>query len=357
MHIESVSRMVVGHIGKQVLFVIALSSVIAIGVSEISCAQKVKSITGVGSTFAGPLYQNWAEGAEKEIGVQVNYQPLGSGAGRNQIISKTVSFGALDVPTSVEKLTKNNLVQFPTAIGGIAVVVNIPNIKHHMLRLTGPIIADIYSGKIKKWNDPKITEINKDVVLEDLDIAPIYRADGSGTTQVFTSYLVKESHNWAETYGSNTSIAWPLGIGGRGNGSVASMVKNIKGSIGYVEFAYALQNHLCMVQLKDSAGEYITLTEDSLRAAAKTADWVHSKNFNVDLINIVGENAWPIVSTTYVLVPAYNQNSKGVVKFFRWAFDKGDGIAYTLHYVPLPIFVKEKIEKTWEYAGITPNNS
>ncbi|CAI3956581.1 phosphate ABC transporter substrate-binding protein PstS [Commensalibacter papalotli (ex Botero et al. 2024)] len=315
-------------------------------------AQNITNITGVGSSFAAPLYQNWAASASKEIDIKVNYQALGSSAGKNQVIAKTVNFGALDMPTSTEQLTSANLLQFPTAIGGVAVVVNIPGIKENQLRLTGDIIANIYQGKITKWNDPKIAGLNKDITLPSIDIAPIYRADGSGTTQVFTSYLSKESADWKKNFGANTSIAWPVGMGGRGNGSVASTVKNIEGGIGYVEYAYALQNHLNTAQLKNISGSFVSINENSIKAAAKAADWVHAKNYSVDLINTKDDDSWPIVSTTYILLPVYSQDSKAVIKFIRWGFDHGDAIATQLHYVPLPIVVKEKIEKTWEYAGV-----
>lgn len=315
-------------------------------------AQNVTSITGVGSSFAAPLYQNWAASATNDIGIKVNYQALGSSAGQNQVTAKTVNFGALDMPTSAEQLTNSSLLQFPTAIGGIAIVVNIPGIKENQLRLTGDIIADIYGGKITKWNDPKIVALNKDIRLPPIDIAPVYRADGSGTTQVFTSYLSKESPEWSKNYGANTSIAWPVGMGGRGNGSVASTVKNIEGGIGYVEYAYALQNHLNTAQLKNIAGDFVSINENTIKAAAKAADWVHAKNYSVDLINTSGDDSWPIVSTTYILLPVYGHDSKDVTKFFRWGFDHGDAIAAQLHYVPLPLVVKEKIEKTWEYAGV-----
>lgn len=320
-------------------------------------AQDTATVTGVGSSFAAPLYQNWAASALKDINLKVNYQPLGSSAGQNQIIAKTVNFGALDMSTSVEQLSQANLVQFPTAIGGIAVVVNIPGIKENKLRLTGDLIADIYAGKITKWNDPRIVAMNKDLALPAIDIAPIYRADGSGTTQVFASYLSKESESWKKSFGSNTSIAWPTGMGGRGNGSVASMVKNMEGGIGYVEYAYALQNHLNTAQLKNLAGEFVFINEDTIQAAAKAADWIHARNYSIDLIDMKGDDSWPIVSTTYVLIPAFNKDSKNVTKFFQWGFSHGDEIASKLHYVPLPIVVKEKIAKTWEYAGVSSTDA
>ncbi|MDI2090798.1 phosphate ABC transporter substrate-binding protein PstS [Commensalibacter oyaizuii] len=342
---------------NQVVSLFGLSFALFAFASPFVYAQEIQTITGVGSSFAAPLYQNWAASSIKETAIKVNYQPLGSSAGQNQIIAKTVNFGALDMPTSVEQLTENNLVQFPTAMGGVAVVVNLPGIKEHQLKLTGEIIADIYSGKITKWNDPRIVALNKELQLPAIDIAQIYRADGSGTTKVFTSYLVKQSDDWKKTYGSNTSIAWPVGMGARGNASVASMVKNISGGIGYVEYAYALQNHLNTAQLKNVAGDFVTISEGTIQAAAKAADWLHAKNYDVDLIDTKGEDAWPIVSATYILVPAYNHKSQDVTKFFKWAFTKGDAIATKLHYIPLPIVVKEKIEKTWEYAGIAAGSS
>ncbi|GBQ36388.1 phosphate ABC transporter substrate-binding protein PstS [Gluconacetobacter azotocaptans] len=313
-------------------------------------AAHAAGITGAGSSFAAPIYEAWGAAGRSASGIAVNYQSVGSSAGQNQILAGTVDFGASDAPMDPAKLEKGALFQFPTVMGGIVPVVNIPGVAPGKLRLTGEVLAGIYAGDIASWNDPKITALNPGVALPDLPIATVHRADGSGTTFVFTSYLAGASQAWHDGAGAGSSISWPGGVGARGNDGVAASVRNTEGGIGYVEYAYASRNHMTTVQLKDKAGDFVTANLDSFSRAAAAADWKGASNFAVDLLDTAGKGAWPIVSATYVLVPKQPKDAAqgaAVRKFFGWAFDHGDGIARGLDYVVLPASVKTSIRAAW----------
>ena len=307
------------------------------------------NLTGAGGTFPAPVYAKWADAYQKETGNQVNYQGIGSSGGVKQIIAKTVDFGASDAPMKEEDLTKNGLFQFPTVIGGVVLAVNIPGIKSGQLTLDGATLGDIYLGKIKKWNDAAITKLNPGVKLPETNIAVVRRADGSGTSFVFTSYLAKVNNEWKEKIGSGSTVNWPTGLGGKGNDGVAAFVQRLPGSIGYVEYAYAKQNNLAYTKLVDADGKAITPTEESFSAAAKGADW--TKTFAQDLTNQKGDNAWPISSTTFILIYKDQQDAaKGteVLKFFDWAYKNGNKLTTDLDYAALPDSVVEQIRAAWK---------
>jgi len=307
------------------------------------------NLTGAGGTFPAPVYAKWADAYQKETGNQVNYQGIASSGGVKQIIAKTVDFGASDAPMKEEDLTKNGLFQFPTVIGGVVLAVNIPGIKSGQLTLDGATLGDIYLGKIKKWNDAAITKLNPGVKLPDTNIAVVRRADGSGTSFVFTSYLAKVNNEWKEKIGSGSTVNWPTGLGGKGNDGVAAFVQRLPGSIGYVEYAYAKQNNLAYTKLVDADGKAITPTEESFSAAAKGADW--TKTFAQDLTNQKGDNAWPISSTTFILIYKDQQDAaKGteVLKFFDWAYKNGNKLTTDLDYAALPDSVVEQIRAAWK---------
>ncbi|MEG3133497.1 phosphate ABC transporter substrate-binding protein PstS [Rouxiella sp. T17] len=307
------------------------------------------NLTGAGGTFPAPVYAKWADAYQKATGVQVNYQGIGSSGGVKQIIAKTVDFGASDAPMSDADLEKNGLFQFPTVIGGVVLAVNIPGVKSGELTLDGKALGDIYLGKIKKWNDPEITKLNPNVKLPDTNIAVVRRADGSGTSFVFTSYLSKANADWKSSIGIGTTVNWPVGLGGKGNDGVAAFVQRLPGSIGYVEYAYAKQNNLTYTKLVDANGKAIAPSEASFSAAAKGADW--SKTFAQDLTFQKGDNAWPISSTTFILVYKQQQNAeKGaeVLKFFDWAYKNGDQLTTGLDYASLPDSVVSQIQTAWK---------
>ncbi|MBS9431953.1 phosphate ABC transporter substrate-binding protein PstS [Photorhabdus hainanensis] len=307
------------------------------------------SLTGAGATFPAPVYAKWADSYQKETGNKVNYQGIGSSGGVKQILANTVDFGASDAPLSDEKLTADGLFQFPTVIGGVVLAVNIPGIKAGELTLDGKTAADIYLGRVRKWNDPAITQLNPGVKLPEQDIAVIRRADGSGTSFVFTSYLSKVNKEWQEKVGAGSTVSWPIGLGGKGNDGVAAFVQRLTGSIGYVEYAYAKQNHLAYTKLVSANGNVVSPTEESFSAAAKKAEW--HKTFAQDLTNQQGENAWPMTSTTFVLVHKQQKDAvKGaeVLKFFDWAYEKGSKQANDLDYATLPKEVIEQVRAAWK---------
>ena len=307
------------------------------------------SLTGAGGTFPAPVYAKWADSYQKETGNQVNYQGIGSSGGVKQIIAKTVDFGASDAPMAEDKLNSNGLFQFPTVIGGVVLAVNLPGVKSGELTLDGQTLGDIYLGNIKKWNDPAIAKLNPGVKLPDQNIAVVRRADGSGTSFVFTSYLAKVNAAWKEKVGAGNTVNWPAGLGGKGNDGVAAFVQRLPGSIGYVEYAYAKQNNLAYTKLVNADGQAVSPTEEAFSAAAKGADW--SKSFAQDLTNQKGGDAWPITSTTFILIYKNQQNAgKGaeVLKFFDWAYKNGNQVANDLDYATLPDAVVTQIRASWK---------
>lgn len=314
------------------------------------CSAHAAEITGAGSSFAAPIYQAWGDSAKASLGISLNYQSVGSSAGQNLVTARTVDFGASDAPMADAKLASSSLYQFPTVIGGIVPIVNIPGVATNQLKLSGPVLAAIYLGQISSWNDPKITALNPGLTLPDLPIAPLHRADGSGTTFVFTSYLAKVSGDWQSQVGAATSVQWPGGAGARGNDGVGASVRATEGGIGYVEYAYARRNNIPTALLQDKAGEFVTPNLESFSAAAASADWEHASHFAVDLLDGTGKNAWPIMSATFVLVPTNPKDAAragAVHTFFSSSLKTGDETAKKLDYVPLPESVKEKIEAAY----------
>jgi phosphate transport system substrate-binding protein len=323
----------------------------ALGMAALGSAHAQTQITGAGSTFAAPIYAKWGEAASPTTNIKLNYQAIGSGAGINQINNRTVDFGASDMPVKAEDLAAHKLMQFPTVIGGVDIIVNIPGVKANELKLTGPVLADIYLGKITKWNDEAIAAINPGLKLPSTAIATVHRADGSGTTFVFTDYLSMQSAEWKSKVGSSTSVSWPNGAGAKGSDGVAGTVRQIKGGIGYDESAYAEQNHLTTALLLNKAGKYVAPTMAAFNAAASNADWSKVQNFAIDLNDQPGDASWPIESATFVLLPTdpkdVNQ-SAAVKKFFDWGFAHGNDIATQLLYIPLPDSVHNAIRAVWQ---------
>jgi phosphate transport system substrate-binding protein len=308
-------------------------------------------ITGAGSTFAAPIYSKWAEAASGTINVKLNYQAIGSGAGINQINNRTVDFGASDMPVKGDDLAAHKLMQFPTVIGGVDIIVNVPGVKSNELKLTGRVLAGIYLGKIKKWNDEAIASLNPDLKLPSTAIASVHRADGSGTTFVFTDYLSMQDADWKSKVGSSTSVSWPGGAGAKGSDGVSGTVRQITGGIGYVESAYAEQNKLTTTLMMNKAGKYVAPTMAAFKAAAANADWSSVKNFAIDLNNEPGDESWPIESATFVLLPTDPKDvaqSTAVKKFFDWGFTHGNDIAEQLLYIPLPESVHTAIRAAWK---------
>jgi len=316
-----------------------------------SFSVSAQQITGAGATFPYPIYSAWASAYNKETGVRLNYQSIGSGGGVRQILANTVNFGATDDPMLGPDLEKNNLFQFPAVIGGTVPIVNIPGVKPSELKLTGTLIADIYLGKIKKWDDPAIQSLNPSVKLPSNDIIVTYRSDGSGTTFGWTNYLAKVNAEWKEKFGSGSkAIKWPTGQGGKGNEGVAAMVKQIKNSIGYVEYIYAKNNGLAWTQLQNTEGKFVQPEARAFAAAAANANWDSEPGMGVVLTNQPGDASWPVTSATFILMykePKNVNDAKQAVKFFEWVFANGDKMALDLEYIPLPKDVKDKIRKVW----------
>ncbi|MEY8689318.1 MAG: phosphate ABC transporter substrate-binding protein PstS [Leptothrix sp. (in: b-proteobacteria)] len=307
-----------------------------------------QNVTGAGATFPAPIYAKWADAYNKATGTKVNYQSVGSGAGIKQIQAKTVDFGASDMPLKDEDLAKSGLIQFPTVIGGVVPVVNIKGIQPGQLKMTGTVLADIYLGKVTKWNDAEITSLNPGLALPDSPIAVVRRADGSGTSFLFTNYLSKVNAEWKSSVGEGTAVNWKVGMGGKGNEGVSAFVQRLPDSIGYVEFAYAKQNKMTHVQMKNAAGNYVQPDDLTFKAAAAGADW--SKTFYQVLTEQPGKEAWPLTGATFILV--YKQQDKpeqgaATLKFFDWAYGHGDTMASDLEYVALPDAVKGLVRKQW----------
>jgi phosphate transport system substrate-binding protein len=304
--------------------------------------------TGAGASFPAPLYSKWASDFHKATGAKINYQSVGSGAGIKQIDAKTVDFGASDMPLTDEELKAKGLLQFPTVIGGVVPVVNIQGIKAGELKLSGQVLGDIYLGKITKWSDPAIKALNGSLALPDAAIAPVRRADGSGTTFLFTNYLSKANAEWKAKVGDGTAVNWPTGAGGKGNEGVAQFVSKLPNSIGYVEYAYVKQNKMNYAQMQNAAGKFVSPDDDAFKAAAAGADW--SKTFYQVLTNQSGDQSWPITGATFILMHKTQDKPTQAIttlKFFDWAYKNGDKTAGDLDYVPMPEKVKGAIATAW----------
>jgi phosphate transport system substrate-binding protein len=315
-----------------------------------SFAALALDISGAGATFPYPIYAKWADAYKKETGSGLNYQSIGSGGGIKQIQAKTVTFGASDMPLKPEELKKAGLIQFPTVIGGDIPVVNLAGIKSGELKLDGDTLAKIFLGKITKWDDPAIKKLNANANLPSQAIVVVHRSDGSGTTFIWTDYLSKVSAEWKEKVGANTSVEWPTGIGAKGNEGVANNVANTKGAIGYVEYAYAKQNNLTSVSMMNKDGNAVAPNAGSFQAAAANADWEKADSFYVILTDQPGAESWPIAGATFILIHKQPQDPAAAteaLKFFAWAYAKGDKMAQDLDYVPMPDKVVTAIQKIW----------
>ena len=327
---------------------IRFSYLVPVALTVLAPFALAQDMTGAGATFPAPIYAKWADAYNKATGARLNYQSVGSGAGIQQIRAKTVDFGASDMPLSDEALAKDGLVQFPTVIGGVVPVVNIKGIAPGQIKLTGALLGDIYLGKIAKWNDPALTALNPGVPLPNEAISVVRRADGSGTTFIFTNYLSKVNPEWKTKVGEGTAVNWPTGAGGKGNEGVSAFVQRLPNSIGYVEYAYAKQNKMTYTLLKNKDGTFATPDADNFKAAAAGADW--SKTFFQVLTDQAGKEAWPISGATFIVMYKSQDkpvNASNVLKFFEWAYNSGDKMADDLEYVSLPIPVKELIRKSW----------
>jgi phosphate transport system substrate-binding protein len=308
-------------------------------------------ITGAGATFPYPIYAKWADAYKKATGVGLNYQSIGSGGGIKQISAKTVDFGATDMPLKPEALDKAGLLQFPTVIGGDVPVVNLKGIEAGQLKLGGAVLADIFLGKIRTWNDPAIASLNPGIKLPATDVNVVHRSDGSGTTFIWTNYLSKASAEWKSKVGEGTSVNWPVGVGGKGNEGVAQYVQRIDGAIGYVEYAYVLQNKMAYAQVKNRDGNFVAPSAKAFQAAAAGADWKSAPGMYLILTDAAGKDAWPIAGATFILMHKTQEKPEAgreVLKFFEWAYEKGDGMAEQLDYVPLPDSVVRLIQGTWK---------
>jgi len=308
-------------------------------------------ISGAGATFPYPIYAKWAEAYAAKTGLKMNYQSIGSGGGIKQITSKTVDFGASDMPLKPADLEKDGLTQFPMVMGGVVPVINVPGITAGQLKLDGNVLADIYLGKITKWNDPAIAALNSGLKLPDLAIAPVYRSDGSGTTFIFTHYLSEVSPEWKDKVGENTSVQFPSGIGGKGNEGVSAMASRTVGAIGYVEYAYAKQNKLTYALLRNKDGEFVSPASSAFRAAAANADWSKTQDFYLLLTNQPGKESWPITGATFILLHKQQTRpevAREVINFFDWAYLNGGKLADDLDYVPMPENVVKLVEQSWQ---------
>jgi phosphate transport system substrate-binding protein len=309
------------------------------------------SVSGAGATFPYPIYAKWADMYQKQTGFNLNYQSIGSGGGIKQIKAKTVTFGASDMPLEPKDLTASGLIQFPTVVGGDVPVVNLDGVGPNDLVLDGPTLANIFLGKITKWDDPAIKKLNPSAKLPSSAIVVVHRSDGSGTTFIFTDYLSKVSPDWKSNVGASTSVEWPVGIGAKGNEGVANNVAQTKGAIGYVEYAYALENKMASMKMINHDGQAVAPSAASFQAAAGNADWAHSDHYYVILTNQPGAETWPIAGATFILMytqPVDPAASAEALKFYEWAYKNGKQAAEALDYVPLPDSVIAQIEKTWQ---------
>ncbi|HEX3060838.1 MAG TPA: phosphate ABC transporter substrate-binding protein PstS [Usitatibacter sp.] len=314
-----------------------------------TCA--LADITGAGATFPYPIYAKWADAYKKQTGTGMNYQSIGSGGGIKQITAKTVDFGASDMPMKGEDLEKNGLVQFPAIMGGVVPVVKVAGVNAGRMKFTGALLADIYLGKVKKWNDPAIAKVNPGLKLPDQEITVVYRSDGSGTTFLWTNYLSKVSADFKSTVGEGTSVKFPAGVGGKGNEGVASYVQKLDGAIGYVEYAYAKQNKLAHGQVQNKSGKFVEPDDENFKAAAANADWKSVPGMGVVLTDQAGDKAWPITGASFILLQAKQEKPEAgreVLKFFSWAYKNGGKMAEELDYVPMPDPVVKQIEASWK---------
>jgi phosphate transport system substrate-binding protein len=334
------------HIGRTILG-IGSAAILGLAVSQTAEAGQ---ISGAGATFPYPIYAKWAEAYKAATGTSLNYQSIGSGGGIKQIEAKTVDFGASDMPLKPDDLAKNGLTQFPAIMGGEVLVVNLPGIKKGEMTLNGPTIADIYLGKITKWNDPAIAKLNPGMKLPATDIAVVHRSDGSGTTFIFTNYLSKVSPTWKSKVGENTAVEWPVGLGGKGNEGVAALTARTMGAIGYVEYAYALQNNLIHTKLTSATGKALEPSGKTFQAAAANADWKNAPGFYEILTNQPGDESWPITGASFILMHKQQEkpeNAKAVLDFYAWSYKNGQQMASSLDYVPMPAKVVSIIEESW----------
>jgi phosphate transport system substrate-binding protein len=329
-----------------------LASALVAGSTALAFSSAVAAdITGAGATFPYPIYAKWAESYKKATGTGLNYQSIGSGGGIKQIKAKTVDFGASDMPLKPQELDKEGLMQFPAIMGGVVPVVNLNGIGPGQLKLTGPVLADIYLGKITKWNAPEIAALNPGLKLPADDITVVHRADGSGTSFLFTDYLSKVSPDFKAKVGAGTSVKWPTGVGGKGNEGVAANVQRIKNSIGYVEYAYAKRNKMGHTQLKNAEGQFVQPDDETFKAAAAGADWSKTPGFGVVLTEQPGKSSWPITGASFILMhrtQADANKGKEVLKFFDWAYKNGGPMATELDYVAIPAPVVKQVEDAWK---------
>ena len=328
---------------SSIRFIAVVSCLVSVG-----SASFAQDVTGAGATFPAPLYAKWADAYNKANGARLNYQSVGSGAGLNQIRAKTVDFGASDMPLKDEQLAKDGLVQFPTVIGGVVPEVNIKGIAPGQIKLTGQVLGDIFLAKITRWNDPALTAMNPGVPLPDAAISVVRRADGSGTSFIFTNYLSKVNPEWQAKVGEGTAVNWPTGAGGKGNEGVAAFVTRLPNSIGYVEYAYVKQNKMTYTLLKNKDGNFATPDDANFKAAAASADW--SKTFYQVLTDQPGKEAWPLTGATFIMMQKSQDkpvNASNALKFFDWAYTNGDKMAADLEYVALPDTVKSLVRKQW----------
>jgi phosphate transport system substrate-binding protein len=322
----------------------------ALIVAAATTAQAAGSISGAGATFPAPVYNKWAEEYKAQTGISLNYQPIGSGGGIKQINASTVDFGASDKPLKPDDLAAGGLAMFPTVVGGVVPVMNLPGIKAGQIRMTGANLADIYRGAIKKWNDPLLAKMNPGVQLPNLPITVVHRSDGSGTTFLFTTYLSMKAQHWASEVGANDAVQWPVGLGGKGNDGVAAFVKQTPGAIGYVEYAYAKQNAMTYALMQNKDGRFVTPDAKNFAAAAANAKWASAPGFYLLLLDQPGPDAWPITGATFILVHTKQADAakgKEVLSFFDWCYKNGDPAAGQLDYVALPASVKDLIRKSW----------
>jgi phosphate transport system substrate-binding protein len=327
------------------------SVAVAAGSAIVFSSAVAADITGAGATFPYPIYAKWAEEYKKVSGNGMNYQSIGSGGGIKQIKAKTVDFGASDMPLKAEDLETEGLMQFPAIMGGVVPVVNLDGVAPSQLKLTGPVLADIYLGKITKWNAPEIASLNAGVKLPAEDVSVVHRADGSGTSFLFTDYLSKISANFKTTVGAGTAVKWPVGVGGKGNEGVAANVQRIKNSIGYVEYAYAKKNKMTYAQLKNRDGQFVSPDDDNFKAAAAGADWAKTPGFAVVLTDQAGKNSWPITGASFILMHKVQVDAakgKEVLKFFDWAYKNGGNMAAELEYVAMPPAVVKLVQEAWK---------